>query len=185
MEIFVILASAGVVDGLKETASSIKEQFGVQGQLFVSQLIGFLIFAGVLYKFAFTPIQAMLEERKSRIIGGEAKLEEIEQRLAESEKHTAQAIAKANEESVRLIEEAKAGAIAFTEQKSQEAFASAKLILTKAEAASKADHDRLSAELKREFGRLVVATTSQVTGKVLNADDQKRINEDALSKVEA
>jgi hypothetical protein len=31
----------------------------------------------------------------------------------------------------------------------------------------------------------VAQTTSQVTGKVLTADDQKRINEDALAKVEA
>ena len=50
---------------------------------------------------------------------------------------------------------------------------------------ARADRDRLSTELKREFGRLVAATTSQVTGKILNADDQKRISEDALAKVEA
>ena len=185
MEIFSILAAAGVVDGLKETAATIKGQFGLQGQLFASQLIGFLIFAGVLYKFAFTPIQAMLEERRIRISDGEAKLEKIAIQLAESEKHTAAAIAKANDEAVRLINEAKQGAAIFSEQKAQEAIASAQQILAKAEAAAKADRDRLSTELKREFGRLVAATTSQVTGKILNADDQKRINEDALAKVEA
>ena len=81
--------------------------------------------------------------------------------------------------------EAKQGAAAFSEQKTQEAIASAQQILTKAEAAARVDRDRLSTELKREFGRLVAATTSQVTGKVLTADDQKRINEDALARVEA
>ena len=97
---------------------------------------------------------------------------------------TAAAIAKANDEAVRLINEAKEGAHAFSEQKAQEAIAQAQQILAKAEAAAKADRDRLSTELKREFGRLVAATTAQVTGKVLTADDQKRINEDALAKVE-
>ena len=85
---------------------------------------------------------------------------------------------------MRLINEAKQGAHTFSEQKAQEAIAQAQSILTKAEAAAKADRDRLIAELKGEFGRLVAATTAQVTGKVLNADDQKRINEDALAKVE-
>jgi F-type H+-transporting ATPase subunit b len=159
--------------------------FNVSWTLFISQCVSFLIVAFLLKKFAFTPIQAMLEQRRGKIAEGEEKLKRIEKQLAESEATTAAAIAKANEEAVRLINEAKQGATAFTEQKSQEAIAQAQQILAKAEAAAKADRDRLSAELKREFGRLVAATTSQVTGKVLTAEDQKRINEDALAKVEA
>ena len=34
------------------------------------------------------------------------------------------------------------------------------------------------ASLKREVGRLVVQTTSTVTGKILTADDQKRLAEE-------
>ena len=101
------------------------------------------------------------------------------------EKFLADAIEKANEEAVRLIHEAKEGAHAYSEQKAQEAIAQAQQILAKAEAVAQADRERLSSELKREFGRLVAATTAQVTGKVLTSEDQKRINEDALAKVEA
>jgi F-type H+-transporting ATPase subunit b len=82
-----------------------------------------------------------------------------------------------------LIAEAKAGAAAFTEQKAQEAISQAQQILAKAEAAANADRERISAELKREFGRLVADATSQVTGKVLTSDDQQRINAEALAKV--
>jgi F-type H+-transporting ATPase subunit b len=167
------------------TFETIQKTFGVNGPFFVAQLVNFFLVMLVLYKFAFGPIQTMLGERRKRIADGELKLKQIEKQLAESEATTAAAIATANAEAVRLVEEAKAGAAAFSEQKSQEAIASAQSILTKAEAAAKADRDRLATELKREFGRLVAATTSQVTGKILNADDQKRINEDALAKVEA
>jgi F-type H+-transporting ATPase subunit b len=182
--IFEILASAPAAAS-EGVVGEIMKTFKVDTPFFVSQCISFLIVAFLLKKFAFGPIQAMLEQRKSRISEGEEKLKQIEKQLAESEANTAAAIEKANSEAVRLIEEAKQGAAAFSEQKSQEAIASAQQILSKAEAAAKADRDRLSTELKREFGRLVAATTSQVTGKVLNADDQKRINEDALAKVEA
>jgi F-type H+-transporting ATPase subunit b len=125
----------------------------------------------------------MLEKRRERIIAGEEKLKRIEKQLADSEATTAAAIAKANEDALRLITEAKEGAAAFSEQKSQEAIAHAQQILAKAEAAGNADRERISAELKREFGRLVAATTSQVTGKILTPEDQNRINEEALSKV--
>ena len=70
------------------------------------------------------------------------------------------------------------------EVKGQEAIVGAQQILAKAESAAKADRDRLVTELKGEFGRLVALTTSQVTGKVLTSDDQRRINEEALAKVE-
>lgn len=186
MEIYSILAtSTSVVDGLKETGMSLKQQFHIEGQLLASQSIGFLIFAAALYFGAVRPIQAMLEQRRARIADGEANLVRIQQQLADSEKHTAEAIEKANAEATRLIAEAKASAASLSEQKAQEAIASAQQILAKASAAAAAERAEIAAELKREFGRLVTATTSQVTGKVLNADDQKRIAEEALVKVEA
>ncbi|MES2476311.1 MAG: ATP synthase F0 subunit B [Verrucomicrobiota bacterium] len=177
-----LLAAAVESPGVLE---NIQKTFGLNPPFFIAQVVNFFLVIFVLKKFAFGPVQAMLEDRRSRIAAGEEKLKLIERQLAESKETTAAAIAKANEDAVRLINEAKQGAAAFSEQKSQEAISQAQQILAKAEAAAKADRDRLSTELKREFGRLVAATTSQVTGKVLTLDDQKRINEDALAKVEA
>ena len=177
-----ILAAAAAGDaGIAET---IQKTFGLNAPFFFAQIANFFLVIFILKKFAFGPIQNMLNQRRMRIAEGEEKLKRIEKQLAESEETTKAAIEKANEDAVRLINEAKEGAAAFSEQKSQEAIAQAQSILAKAEAAAKADRDRLNSELKREFGRLVAATTAQVTGKVLNADDQKRINEDALAKVE-
>lgn len=181
--VHILAASGGVVSDLKAVGENLQQQFGLHGQLLISQAVGFLIFAFLLKKFAFGPIQEMLQQRRERIIAGEEKLKRIEQQLADSEATTAAAIAKANEDALRLISEAKAGAAAFSEQKSQEAIANAQNILAKAEAAGNADRQRISAELKKEFGRLVATTTSQVTGKVLTPDDQARINSEALSQV--
>ncbi len=177
-----LLAAAAENPGVLE---NISKTFGLNWPFFIAQVVNFLLVIFILKKFAFGPIQQILEERRARIAAGEEKVKLIERQLAESVETTNAAIAKANDEAVRMINEAKQGATAFTEQKAQEAISSAQNILAKAEAAATADRERLSAELKREFGRLVAATTAQVTGKVLTADDQKRINEDALAKVEA
>lgn len=180
-----LLAVTPPVEGDGGVVGEITRNFKVDWQLFLSQCVSFLLVALLLWKFAFGPIQNMLEQRRQRIAAGEAKLTEIEKQLAESEAATAAAIAKANEEATRLINEAKESSASFSAQKTQEAIASAQQILAKAEAAAQAERAAIKAELKNEFGRLVAATTSQVTGKVLTDDDQRRINEDALAKVEA
>jgi F-type H+-transporting ATPase subunit b len=177
-----LLAVAAENPGVLE---NIQSTFGLNPPFFIAQVVNFFLVIFVLKKFAFGPVQKMLEERRSRIAAGEQKLVLIEKQLADSEASTAAAIAKANAEATRLISEAKESSASFSAQKTQEAIASAQQILTKAEAAAQAERAAIKAELKAEFGRLVAATTSQVTGKVLTEDDQKRINDEALTKVEA
>lgn len=171
-------AEGGVVGEIFRT-------FKIHWPYFISQCVSFLLVAILLKIFAFGPIQQMLEQRKNRIAEGEEKLKRIEKQLADSEATTAAAIAKANEDAARLIQEARDSAAALSEAKAQEAISQAQAILAKAEAAAKAERDQIAAELKKEFGRLVTATTAQITGKVLTSDDQKRINDEALAKVEA
>ena len=47
------------------------------------------------------------------------------------------------------------------------------------------EREKAFAELKREISRLVIDTTSKVTGKVLTADDQKRLSEEASRELAA
>ncbi|MFK7909748.1 MAG: F0F1 ATP synthase subunit B [Akkermansiaceae bacterium] len=177
-----IIAASGAATEAGKTG--LFETFAVDWPFFVAQLVNFIIVILVLKKFAFGPIQNILEQRKTRIAEGEEKLKRIEQQLAESEQRTQEAIDKANADAQRLISEAKESAAALSEKKAQEAVASAQNILAKAEEAAAAERKTMHAELKKEFGRLVTNTTAKVTGKELTDADQKRINEEALASVE-
>lgn len=178
---FIILAEGG---GLLETAAEIGKTFGWKPAYFIAQVINFVLVLFVLKKFAFGPIQEILEARKNRIAEGEEKLVAIEAKLADSEKTNAVLIEKANDDAKRLIAEAKEGAATLSEQKAQEATTQAQSIISKAQEAAATERTQMAAELKQEFGRLVVATTSQVSGKVLTDDDQARINQEALASVQ-
>jgi len=180
----ILAADTPAVEGEGNVVERIVETFHISWPFFIAQCISFLIVAFLLKKFAFGPVQAMLEQRRNRIAEGEEKLKRIERQLAESEKTTAEAIEKANQEAQRLIAEARESADALSESKAQEAVSQAQQIIAKAEAAARAEREQIAAELKKEFGRLVTATTAQVTGKVLTAEDQSRINQEALAKVE-
>jgi F-type H+-transporting ATPase subunit b len=111
--------------------------------------------------------------------------DKIKQQLAESEARYAEILNKANAEAQKMIDDARASAGVIAERKQQQAITEAEQIIAKAREATTLEHDRILSELKREVGRLVVDTTSKVTGKVLTADDQKRLSEDAARQVTA
>lgn len=161
----------------------ILESFGFTWAKFFAQILIFLIVYAILKKFAFGPITAMLEERKRRIAEGEANLEKIKADLANAEQRVGQLITEADQEAERLIGEAKEGAASAAEKIRADAAAEAAHIIAKAKESSQLEHEKALAELKRDFGRLVLDTTSKVTGKVLTDEDQERINKETAAQV--
>jgi F-type H+-transporting ATPase subunit b len=91
----------------------------------------------------------------------------------------------ANGQATKLIEEAHAAAAQVQEQETQKAIAAAEQIITKAHEAATQDQARMLTDLKREVGRLVVQTTATVTGKILTADDQRRLAEETAKQLAA
>jgi F-type H+-transporting ATPase subunit b len=159
------------------------QKFGLSFPKFLAQVLIFVAVYAILKKFAFGPILAMLEQRRQRIADGEAKLEKIAKDLADAELNAKAVLDKANDDATRLIKEAGDSAKSLTEKRQQEAIHEANQILAKARESSTLEHEQLMSQLKREFGRMVTEATSRVTGKVLNSDDQSRINQETSAQV--
>jgi len=177
--VFLAQSSSGILDSAKD----IGETFGWNLRGFLSQVISFVIVALLLKRFAYGPIQKVLEERRQQIAAGLQNAEKIKQQLAEAEQRYAEILAKANTQAQKMIDEARESAAHLAERKQQEAVVAAEQILAKAREATVIEHERTMAQLKRELGRLVVNTTAKVTGKVLTPDDQKRLQEEAARQV--
>ena len=158
-------------------------QFGLSAPNLIAQMLIFGIVYFILKKKAFGPILAMLEQRRARIADGESKLDKIAKDLAEAEKNALAIITKANDDANRLIKEAGDSAKSIAEKRQQEAIHEAGQILAKAREAATLEHEQLMSQLKREFGRMVSDATTRVTGKVLNTDDQARINQETAAQV--
>ncbi len=184
MKTWLILAAAapgaepGVVDGIKQT-------FGWNFQLFISQVISFAIVAFLLNKFAYKPILTLLEERRLRIQESLGNADKIKAELARTEAARLEIMNEANVQALKLIEEARAAAARVQEVETQKAIAAAEQIISKARQAAAADHARMLSELRREVGRLVVATTAKVTGKILTADDHQRLIDETNQQLAA
>jgi F-type H+-transporting ATPase subunit b len=170
---------------LTDIARSTGETFGFNLWMFLSQVVSFGIVALLLRKFAYKPILAVLEQRRQQIAEAQLNSEKIKQQLAEAEQRHAEILAKANTQAQKMIDEARESAALVGERKQQEAVVAAEQIMAKAREASAIEHERTMTELKRELGRLVIDTTAKVTGKVLNTDDQRRLQEEAARQIAA
>jgi len=168
-----------------DALSNVAHQFGVDWSNFIAQVILFAIVYFVLKTYAFKPVLAMLEERRRRIEEGQINAENIKRQLAEAQANYEEILAKANADAQRLIEEVRAGGDRLAEQKRQEAIAAAEQITLKAQEAMALERERIMAALKQELGRLVVATTVRVTGRVLTPQDHQRINEETVRQIAA
>ena len=173
--------SAGAAGPIKEVA----DQFGLDWPQFSAQCASFLIVAGLLYKFAYKPVLEVLEERRNRIAEGLANAEKARHELAQAQTKAQEVLDRAGAQATKMIEEARAAAARVQEQETQKAIAAAEQIMAQAREAAAADHVRMMAELKREIGRLVVATTARVTAKILTVEDQKRLAEETTRQLAA
>jgi F-type H+-transporting ATPase subunit b len=168
-----------------DALSNVAHQFGVDWSNLIAQVVLFAIVYLVLKTYAFKPVIAMLEERRRRIEEGQINAENIKRQLAEAQAKYEEILAKANADAQRLIEEVRASGDRLADQKRQEAVAAAEQITLKAQEAMTLERERIMAELKRELGRLVVDTTTRVTGKVLTPQDHQRINEETAREIAA
>lgn len=176
---------ADIGSDLAQTGKNIAETFGVDWRQLISQIISFCLVATLLYFFAYKRILQVLEERRQRIAEGLANADKIKAELARTEAARLEVMHQTNLQANKLIEEARAAAARILEQESQKAIATAEQIIAKAKEATAQDHDRMLTELRREVGRLVVETTSKVTGKILTPDDQKRLADETVRQLAA
>jgi F-type H+-transporting ATPase subunit b len=165
--------------------AEVARTFGVDWPHLAAQIVSFGIVCIVLYGFAYKPILRMLEVRRQQIATGLAHAEEIGNRLAQIEIERHMVLTQADADGRRLVEEARAAAARVEAEETQKALAAAEQILVRARQAAARERARILAEVKREVGRLVVETTASVTGKVLTAEDHRRLVEETARQLAA
>ncbi|MCC7519480.1 MAG: F0F1 ATP synthase subunit B [Verrucomicrobiae bacterium] len=169
------------MDQLKHVLDS----FGVTWPTFLASLANFVILLVILQRFAYRPLLQVLDERRRRIAESLKQAEEIKTELAKTQAAREEVLAEGRAAAQRMIDEARQAAERLRDTKLVEATAAAQDLLHKAEQAGRREHDRLMTELRREMVGLVVATTARVTGKILTADDQRRLEAETLKELAA
>lgn len=161
------------------------QTLGIYWPKLIAQMINFGIVLFVLWKFAYRPVLALLEQRRLKIEESVRNADKIKAELATAQAAREKMLSDANTQANKLIEEARNAAAKVQETETQRAIAAAEQIIAKAREAAAQDHQRMLNELRKEIGQLVVRTTAQVTGKILTLDDQKRLIDETNKQLAA
>ena len=152
--------------------------------LMIWTIVCFLVTFYVLKRFAFGPIQKMIDERRARI---RESIEEAERARAEArrmlEEHRA-LIGRARQEAEEIRHEVRADAEKLRRRATEEIEADRQRRLDETKRQVEAETQRALSQIRVEVAELTLIATAKVTGKVLDADDQRRLIDDAIADLD-
>jgi F-type H+-transporting ATPase subunit b len=148
--------------------------------LMIWTVVCFLITLFVLKRFAFGPIQSMLDERRDRI---RRSIEEAENARTEArkllEEHRA-LIGQARGQAEQILSEARKVADSQRQRVKEETEADRQRRLEETRRQIEAETHRALEQIRAEVAELTLVATAKVTGKVLDDADHRRLIEDAI-----
>ena len=152
--------------------------------LMIWTIICFLITLFVLKRFAFGPIQKMIDERRERI---QRSIEEAEKARAEArkllEEHRA-LIAEARGQGEQILSEARKVADAQRQRVKEETEVDRQRRLEETKRQIEAETQRALQQIRSEVAELTLMATAKVTGKVLDDADHRRLIDDAIKDLD-
>jgi F-type H+-transporting ATPase subunit b len=152
--------------------------------LMIWTILCFLITLFVLKRFAFGPIQNMLDERRERI---RRSIEEAEKARNEArsllEEHRS-LIGQARGQAEEILGEARRVAESQRQRVKDETEADRQRRLEETRRQIEAETHRALEQIRAEVADLTLVATAKVTGKVLDDDDHRRLIEDAIKDLD-
>ena len=152
--------------------------------LMIWTLIAFAITFFVLRRYAFGPIQRVIDERRERI---RQSIEEADRARAEArdllEEHR-KLVGKAKQEAEEILAEGRRVAESQRERVREETEADRQRRLEETKRQIEAETQRALEQIRAEVAELTLVATAKVTGKVLDRDDHRRLIEDAISDLD-
>lgn len=158
-------------------------QFGINGKVIVAQLINFGVVAFILWRFAFKPVIATMDERQRKISEGLQFAEEAKTQLAETEKRQAEVLREANTKAQQILHEARESAVKFEERMKNETASQIEEMRRRAAESNELERQKMLSEVRQEVARLVVLTSARVLQRELGSDERQRLDRAAVAEL--
>ena len=152
--------------------------------LMIWTLVAFGLTFWVLKRYAFKPIQKLIDERRARIL---LTLEEADEAREEArrllEEHR-QLMAQARQDAEAILAEARRIGESQRERVKEEADADRTRRLEETRREIAAETQRALEQIRQEVAELTLVATMKVTGKVLDSEDQRRLISEAIADLD-
>jgi len=172
----------------QETTTGAEEEEGslidVVPGLMVWTIITFLIVLWALRRFAFGPIQKLIDQRRDRIREALDEADKARNEARELRELTAREREQAKADREQILEDARRQSQRLVEQAKERADADLKEQLEKNREELAAENTRLREQIRRDVVELTLFAAEKVTGKVLDEDDQRRLIEETIEEAD-
>ena len=145
------------------------------------QLIAFLIFIFLFWKYALGPITNMLDERSRRIAESMAAAEKMKLELAAASSRNEEVLAEARRQAQQIISQAREVSETTIARAQQEAGEQADEYLSRAQATLRQETEQARLQLRQELADLAVMAAGRIVRKELDPAAQTRLIEEALA----
>jgi F-type H+-transporting ATPase subunit b len=159
-----------------DTIQSIFGPFGVKPYLLLAQTINFAIVCYIIYRFAFKPVLATLDERQKKIAEGLQYTEDMKVKLADAKRQHSEILRRASVEAQQIVTNARNAAKGMVDKATAAAAQQAESIVKKGEAAVALERQQMLAALRREVASLVLDTTTRVLARDLTNEERSRFS---------
>jgi F-type H+-transporting ATPase subunit b len=152
--------------------------------LMIWTFVTFLIVFLILRRFAFGRIQRVIDQRRDRIREALDEADKARAEARELRELTKQEREEAKAERERILDETRRQAQAQFERAREQAGDDLKRRLDENKRELEAENRRLREEIRRDVVELTLLAAEKVTGKTLDADDQRRLIDEAIEEVD-
>jgi F-type H+-transporting ATPase subunit b len=172
----------------QETTTTAEEDEGslidVVPGLMVWTVVTFVIVLWVLRRFAFGRIQGLIDQRRDRIREALDEADKARSEARDLREQVAREREQAKADREQILEESRRQAQRQFEQAREQADADLKARLEKNREELDAENARLREQIRRDVVELTLLASEKVTGKVLDADDQRRLIDETIDEVD-
>ncbi|MDQ4044536.1 MAG: F0F1 ATP synthase subunit B [Chloroflexota bacterium] len=155
---------------------------GINGWQLLIQLIAFIIFIFLLWRFAVGPITSLLDERQGKIRDSMEAAERMQAELRETQARNEQVLQEARREAQNIVATARTNGDQMIARAREEAAAQADEYLERARGTLRQETEQARQQLRNEVADLAVEAAGRIVRKELDPRAHARLIEDTLAE---
>lgn len=154
--------------------------FGLNGKIFVAQLVNFGLVLLVLWRFAYRPIVAMLEARSEKIEKSVREAQEIEKRMKTTQVEREEMMKQARLDAQDVVRKASDHAEARGKAMSEKARAEVERIVAQGKVQMASEREKMLSEVRSEVVHLAMLAAEKILGEHVNAKKSDGLAKETL-----
>jgi F-type H+-transporting ATPase subunit b len=155
---------------------------GISGWNFAVQMLAFIIFVVIFWKYALGPITRMIDDRRVRIQESMEAAERIQKELAATQARNEEVLVEARREAQHILAIARESAEQTLARAREQTHVEADQIIEKARTTIAAEQQQAWQQLRRDVADLAIAAATKIVRHELDQAEQRRLIEETLAE---